>query len=219
MKYSAKGENIKGMKFGRWTAISFYSRSDKNGRNSFLWNCKCDCGKMGIIDKGSLKSGNSRSCGCYHRESTSIKNTTHGQLKNYKKTPEYRAWQHMKDRCYNSNDSSFHNYGGRGITVCERWSGINGFKNFITDIGQRPSTKHSLDRFPDNGGSYSPYNCRWATRQQQSRNRRNNVWIKYNGENKILVDWLGEFGMKRSFFNRRIKKGMNANEIFNQISV
>jgi len=87
-------------------------------------------------------------------------------------TVEYKAWKRMKNRCYNKNDNRYHDWGGRGIRVCDRW--INSFTNFLSDVGLRPSDKHSLDRI-DNNGNYEPNNCKWSTGSEQSRNRRNST--------------------------------------------
>lgn len=117
-----------------------------------------------------LASGNTKSCGCLRRETTSLvglAKKTHGM----RDTPEYGVWANMKDRCYNPSSEDYKNYGGRGIKVCERW--LNSFENFYEDMGEKPWSKllYSLDRI-NNDGNYEPSNCRWATVKQQVNNRR-----------------------------------------------
>jgi hypothetical protein len=134
------------------------------------WQCECKCGNQIVVSVGNLQSKNTHSCGCLQHEQR-VKmgraNRTHGDAT--QETPEYKAWAGMKMRCFNPNDSAFIDYGARGITVCDRWS--SSFQNFLADMGRRPSDEHSLDRI-NNDGPYAPDNCRWATRSQQSSNRR-----------------------------------------------
>jgi len=122
---------------------------------------------------------------------------------------EYTSWSQMKDRCYNKNDHAFYRYGGRGITVCDRWR--NSFINFFSDMGPRPSPNHSIDRI-DNNGNYEPSNCRWATIKEQNRNRRDNSLITVNGVTKCLVAWVEELGICRTTIQRRMQNGMNGEE-------
>lgn len=158
--------------------------STKNKMHSLV-KCLCQCGNNIIVPAAELTRGRRKSCGC-----KTIKgnfNTTHGHTVNHSSTPEFRTWMGMKMRCYNKNSVKYYLYGGRGVTVCERW--INSFENFLSDMGNRPSAKHSLDRFPNKDGNYAPDNCRWATIGEQNRNKRNNVWINYNGSEIILKDF------------------------------
>lgn len=119
------------------------------------------------------------------------------------RTKEYRAWSGMIHRCYHKSYSLFHRYGGRGITVCDRWMGDDGFSNFMKDMGLAPSDKHSLDR-ERNDGNYEPDNCRWATIEEQNRNRRTNVYYTWGEETKTLKDWCISLGIKYSTIWRRI---------------
>lgn len=120
-----------------------------------------------------------------------------------KRSPEVRAWYHMKSRCNNPNDASYKNYGGRGIYVCERWNGPDDFFNFLTDMGERPSPQHSLDRI-DVNGPYSPDNCRWATKVQQQRNTRSNKILEYNGKCQTAVEWAEELTIPINTFYQRL---------------
>ena len=119
------------------------------------------------------------------------------------KTAEYRAWGHIKSRCYNPNVYNYNNYGGRGIAMCDRW--LNSFENFLLDMGDRPSAKHSIDRINSNG-DYEPSNCKWSTTKEQSRNLRTNHWIKYDGERLILSDWANKLNATPSNLSRMIKQ-------------
>lgn len=152
-------------KYNRWTLIKLIRRDYKSNQ---IWLCRCDCGNEKEIYLGNLKSGKSQSCGCLRIELQIELNTTHGMSD----TLIYLSWKNMMHRCYDSNMNSYHNYGGRGIKVCERW---HKFENFYLDMGDRPINK-SLDRI-NNDGNYSPENCRWATSVQQAYNRRTNKLV------------------------------------------
>lgn len=148
----------KGERNGRLKALRFVER-DTAGQSHWLF--RCDCGRTVSARVGAVRSGNTVSCGCQKIESA----TRHGMSR----TPEYRAWRAMIDRCVNPANKNFHNYGGRGIAVCKRW---RRFDKFIADVGLRPSARHSIDRFPNNDGGYKPSNWRWATASEQNKNRR-----------------------------------------------
>jgi hypothetical protein len=152
-------QNIIGERFGRLTVLSRYTKKLKPTK----WNCICDCGVEKAYYAANLKRGLSRSCGCLRKEEAAQARRKHGLVG----TPEYYAWSKAIQRCTNPKDSRYNNYGARGITVCEEWLD---FRNFIADMGKRPSDDHSIDRI-DNDKGYYPNNCRWATRSQQIRNR------------------------------------------------
>jgi len=159
------------------------------------WLCRCGrCGIEFVAQLNNVKSGGTKSCGCLRRE----RNTTHGQAD----TPEYRAWLACRNRCNNPNDKGYANYGGRGITVCERWDSL---ETFLADMGPRPKGG-SLDR-EDNELGYSPENCRWATNSEQSRNRRSNRYIESWGYNLLLCEWAEISGLNRATISGRIDRG------------
>lgn len=129
----------------------------------------CDCGNKTIVSTGNLKNGTTKSCGCYQREYQAKRGRKNFYKHGLSNHPLYPTWSTMKSRCYNKNNISYKNYGARGIKVCDRW--LNSFENFLKDMGEKPSDKHSLDRI-DINGDYEPSNCRWATPEEQAINKR-----------------------------------------------
>lgn len=124
----------------------------------------------------------------------------HGHTIGHKPTPEYRAWAQMMTRCNNPNADKYAYYGGRGIKVCDRWQK---FENFLADMGVKPSKGHSVER-KNNDGDYCPENCRWATKKEQSSNRRSNTLVTYQGRTQTLKQWAEEIGMKYATLHARI---------------
>lgn len=157
--FDMKRLDLTGQKFGR---LIVTSSAGSNGRP--LWNCRCDCGNTRVVMAGNLRGGISTSCGCFTIERIKEVNTTHGMSG----TKEWMIWCQMRQRCLNPNHSRYAEWGGRGITVCDRWLK---FENFIADMGLRPPDKTSIDRI-DNDGNYEPNNCRWATAKEQRLNQR-----------------------------------------------
>lgn len=133
----------------------------------------------------------------FHGDPLYVEVEQHGK----RNTPEYRSWVHMKDRCYRLKDKSYHNYGGRGIAVCERWR--KSFTAFYEDMGKRPTDKHSIDRI-DNNGNYEPSNCRWATAQEQADNRRSGYRFTYGGKTLTIRQWSNESGIAYDTLRQRL---------------
>lgn len=172
----------------------------KCGRKTAKWICLCSCGNKVSILANSLKRGLTKSCGCHNSYMASI--TAKARRKynkelNCYQMPEYRSWQSMKSRCNYNKHISYKNYGGRGITVCDRWE--NSFYEFIKDMGKKPSQLHSLDRIDNNKG-YCPENCRWATQEEQSRNRRNIVL------NHDLAKHIRQINQEKGWGRKKIAK-------------
>lgn len=168
-------KNLTGQRFGRLFILGYGGRKTKWGQ----WWWRCDCGNVGLSYGHIMRSGDGQSCGCRQREVAQLTFTTHGgsrfSHRGDKGHPLYAVWIAMKQRCYNARCKSYPSYGGRGITVCDRWrlgeDERTGFECFALDMGTKPSKKHSMGRI-DNDGGYSPENCRWETVTDQLSNRR-----------------------------------------------
>lgn len=167
-----------GQKYGRWTLLEEVTRYDKDGIKILYWKCLCDCGNIKEVSSGGLLWGDSQSCGCLNRENTRKRATKH----NMSKSSEYGRWTAMKERCLNSENPHYKNYGGRGITVCDRW--LESFENFYANMGECPEGM-SLDRI-DVNGNYCPENCRWTDRGEQNYNTRKH---KDNTSGYIGISW------------------------------
>lgn len=161
--------DISGKKFGRLTVICrAEDEKTSSGRNHITYICKCDCGNKITVKAESLRSGNTKSCGCLSKEITKSRMLKHG----FANSQIYKIWRGMKQRCYYKNHKSFKDYGGRRITVCDEWK--NDFQTFYDYVSQLPhfcEEGYSLDRI-NNNGNYEPANVRWATAKEQANNKR-----------------------------------------------
>jgi hypothetical protein len=191
--------DLTGQKFGRLTVQEL---SGRDNYRQIMWNCACDCGNTKRIKGSSLRSGATKSCGCYNREQSKKANITHGQLKDRSMSSVYSRWHGMIQRCSNPKCKAYKHYGGRGIKVCPRW--LESFENFYEDMGDHPLGM-SLDR-KDNDGDYCKENCRWATQVEQRSNMRSNVWIDYKGETKTRTQWAHRLGMSVETLRGRLNR-------------
>ena len=198
------------MKFIDLTNKTFYnlkviSRAPNKGQK-VMWNCICKCGNHTIASGTNLKLGKIRSCGCFKIEQLVKRSTTHNQ----RHTNLYQVWKGIKQRCLNHNSSSYKNYGGRGITICEdwknnftsfyEWSMANGYKKGLT-----------IDRI-DNNSNYCPENCRWTDIITQANNKRVNKYITINGKVDTLSNWLKFYNIGKTKYYNRLKKGFSEQE-------
>lgn len=198
--------DISGKSFGRLTVIS---RAENSGKNAH-WHCMCDCGNKTIVSGAMLRKKSTTSCGCRRKEvSFELGKATkrHGM----EGTPTYNSWQSMKVRCGDIKHISYPNYGGRGISVCERWML---FDNFLSDMGVRPK-ETTLDRI-DTNGNYEPINCRWSTLLVQHRNTRANKYFDFLGETITLAELSQRHGININTLRARIKLGWNLVDAVNR---
>lgn len=163
MPKGAIAKDLTGHRFGRLTVVA---RAPNNSSGCVCWACRCECGTDKVISRISLRSGDSNSCGCFRREVIGNRQRRHGMTNKR----EWVSWSAMQTRCFDPKHVGFKYWGGRGITVCDRWRGRDGFVNFLADLGTRPPMK-SLDRIDPNG-HYEPGNCRWADAKTQATNKR-----------------------------------------------
>ena len=184
--------DISGQRFGRLLAKTPIHPTKKG--SSTRWLCRCDCGNESTPGTAQLRRGRAKSCGCLQKERASFANTTHGKTK----SPEHRAWLAMWSRCTVKSNGSFINYGQRGISVCERWKD---FSLFLLDMGQKPIGM-TIER-NDNDGNYEPSNCRWATREEQDRNKRSTVLVTFNGKTMTYSQWGRELNTDPGVIRRR----------------
>lgn len=195
--------NITGQKFGRLTAIKEIGKI----KGVIKWLCQCECGTLKELRVAVLRNGTVRSCGCLNKDKVIERNTTHNMTYH----TLFNVWKGMIDRCTNPKCSSYKRYGKIGISVCDRWAGDKGIHNFVKDMGERPEGT-SLDRI-DNTQGYSPENCRWAFPKQQSNNRKDNIFIEYQGKSKTISQWANDNNILYSTFYTRLSRGWKIEEV------
>lgn len=203
----AKLINRIGEKYGKLTVIERdKSRRQKCGKLVTYWKCQCDCGNILSVRQDGLKKR--KNCGCENKNIYKIKRL-------------YTIRRHMLERCYNKNNSQYKNYGARGIKVCDEWldnnNGLNNFSKWALENGYNPNAKFhecTIDRI-DVDGDYEPSNCRFVSNYFQARNKRNNIYINHNNQNKILADWAKQYNIAPNVFRYRYLAGWDFNKIIN----
>lgn len=162
--------------------------------------CRCDCGSVVAKRYDHVISGRTKTCGKGHVGSVRTGVERHAPARR----SEYRIWGKMKERCYSPTHQAYSSYGGRGITMCDRWK--HSFAAFLEDVGPRPSPRHSIDRI-NNDGNYEPHNCRWATMAEQNSNKSNTVFVTHNGVTYVATDLARLYGIPPSRFLNRLSLG------------
>lgn len=193
-------KDIRGQKFGRLTAI--HVSKVIYGRGA-MWKCICECGSQTDVNGSILRSGRQQSCGCLRSERARETRTTHGHATAGNHSRLYVLWCGIKARCENRNHKSYLQYGGRGITLCDAWQS---FPAFLADMGEPPNERSTVER-SDNNKGYEPSNCRWASRAEQSQNRRANIQLTAHGRSFTSSELALMLGLKVDRLRRRLKQG------------
>lgn len=186
-----------GTEYGKLTVIEFAGNT-KGGDSR--WLCQCECGNTTTVARGELRKGSTLSCGCHRANAKGMCEST-----------EYTSWQEMKRRCYTTNYKDYHLYGGKGITVCQRW--LDAFVNFFEDMGPKPFKEATIDR-KDGNGNYEKDNCRWASKTEQSQNTSKTRMLTYNGETYCLREWARRLGISHCTLRSRLNKGWPPEKVF-----
>jgi hypothetical protein len=203
-----RATDLTGKPFGRWKVLGYAGNKISNGRSRLMWTCLCRCGTFKEILGDNLTGNKTLSCGCWRSEKASVTSAKHGFSRVGKRIPEYKVWCGIIQRCTNQNYPKWKDYGGRGITICERW---RDFPNFYKDIGPRPTPKHTVERINNEKG-YEPGNVEWATKLVQGNNKRNNRLITFQGKTLTVSQWSRELNLPYFTLMYRIKNGWTAEE-------
>lgn len=200
--------DLVGQKFGKLTVIA---RAENKGKAT-LWLCECDCGNKITVRPYDLKTGKTKSCGCYSSIFISLSKIKHGKSG----TRIYNIYGKIKQRCLNVKDPKYYCYGGRGISICDEWK--NDFKAFYDwAISNGYADNLTIDRI-DVNGNYEPFNCRWVTLKEQANNKQNTLFVNYQGKTHTLLEWSKILNIKYDTLHGRLKDyGWNTERAFNTI--
>jgi len=189
MAYSSVPHNFQNLVGQRFYRLVVLERAE-SAKGNTRWLCQCDCGNKIIVAGQHLKLGKTKSCKCLWET-----RTKHGATTHTTKSREYTAWIQAKARCFNPNHRGYKNWGGRGITMCEKWR--DDFPAFRQDMGPCPEG-YELDRHPNNDGNYEPGNCRWASHTENNRNKRDSLFLTCHGQTKPFMEWCEAVGLSHS---------------------
>ena len=198
-------KNLTGHTYNRWTVLEYAGTTGVGRCQPSLWKCRCECGQIRNVVGTTLTNGSSKSCGCLSAESIAERSTKHGHAKRRDMHELYGTWTGIIARCENTNSPRYSDYGGRGVSICDRWR--KSFADFLSDVGERPSKKHSLDRYPDKNGNYEPGNVRWATDTEQAQNKRCNVNLTIGDITLCVAEWSRRFGVAHGIIKQRLRNG------------
>lgn len=206
-----KLKNLIGQRFGRLTVIE---RAENNKNGHVCWKCRCDCGVKIVVDGGSLRNGDTKSCGCLKIEKASGRLFRHG----LRRSRIYKIWANMKTRCFNPNNSKYPRYGGRGITVYPAWiDDFQAFYDYVSKLEHFGEKGYSLDRI-DNNGNYEPENLRWANAKTQRCNQQDALMVVlYNNKKVVLKDAARLSGINYNTLYSRYCRGDMEEKLFRPV--
>ena len=196
-------KDLSGLKFGRLTVLNY---DHKDASNKSYWLCECECGNECTVQGYLLTSGKTKSCGCLTREC----NTTHGMCH----SKIHETWTNIKQRCFNPNNKAYKNYGERGITMYTAWiDDFQAFYEYVSTLEHYGEEGYTLDR-ENNDGNYEPGNLRWATKKEQQRNRRSNIFVEYNGKKMTLAEASEKSKVCHETLRERLGRGLTGFPLF-----
>lgn len=199
--------DLSGQQFGLWTVLAY----SHLGNHAHMWHCRCACGTRRIVDSRGLRNGRSASCGCVRKQSCAVANKKRRKATLRRHDPVYACWLAMRQRCLNKTNKYYPEWGGRGITICDRWlhgdGTKDGFECFRDDMGPRPKgARYSVER-RDNFAGYRPDNCYWATPKEQLANIRRNRIVEFRGQRMILAHAIEASGLSEWVVRKRMTRG------------